>query len=202
MISCRKPRLRAAKRFFQQPRTLLAPNCQATRTTYLGFRSPIYRHDQQQRRSLASLSYSYAEGPTEPPLVSGTLSSYFTNEIINRHSTRPALISRSEKPRIHGGPITLSKNLGVDRHLAWDFEEFDRHIEGLAKGLVGLGVRKGDRVGVVMGNNRWALNILPDGQACVRSFRDLEADEVACCVKVLMLCYNGRVQELVRFLLL
>jgi non-ribosomal peptide synthetase component E (peptide arylation enzyme) len=45
--------------------------------------------------------------------------------------------------------------MGVDGHLAWDFSEFDRHISALARGLVGLGVKKGDRVGVVMGNTRY-----------------------------------------------
>ena len=106
-------------------------------------------------RSLASLTHSFVQGPTEPPLIHSTLSSYFTNEILAKHSNQPALISRSEKPRTHGGPYTLARNLGgVERHLAWDFEEFERHIDSLAKGLVGLGVQTGDRVGVVMGNNR------------------------------------------------
>ncbi|KAG6861288.1 hypothetical protein C0995_001842 [Termitomyces sp. Mi166 len=41
----------------------------------------------------------------------------------------------------------------VTTHLAWDFAEFDRHINSLARGLLGMGVQKGDRVGVVMGNN-------------------------------------------------
>ena len=38
--------------------------------------------------------------------------------------------------------------------MRWNFGEFDRHIGALARGLVGLGVKKGDRVGVIMGNNR------------------------------------------------
>lgn len=42
----------------------------------------------------------------------------------------------------------------VDSHLAWDFGEFDSHIRALARGLLSMGVRKGDRVGVIMGNNR------------------------------------------------
>jgi long-subunit acyl-CoA synthetase (AMP-forming) len=51
----------------------------------------------------------------------------------------------------------LSKNMGVERHLAWDFDEFDTHIRALARGLVGLGVNKGDRVGVIMGNTRYVF---------------------------------------------
>ncbi|KAG6899203.1 hypothetical protein C0993_012331 [Termitomyces sp. T159_Od127] len=43
--------------------------------------------------------------------------------------------------------------MDVTTHLAWDFAEFGRHIDCLTFGLLGLGVRKGDRVGVVMGNN-------------------------------------------------
>ncbi|CAL1708944.1 unnamed protein product [Somion occarium] len=98
-----------------------------------------------------TLTISAISGPKEPPLVNSTLSNYFAQDILARHSTNPALICRSELPRAHGGPT--SRNLGVSRHLAWDFEEFDRHIEALARGLLDLGVKKGDRVGVVMGNN-------------------------------------------------
>lgn len=99
------------------------------------------------------LSLSSVEGPTEPPLANSTLSHFFTREILRNYSDCPALICRTEPPRAHGGPP--SPNLGVERHLAWDFEEFDRHIVALSRGLVGLGVKKGDRVGVIMGNNRY-----------------------------------------------
>ncbi|KAH9077898.1 acetyl-CoA synthetase-like protein [Lactarius deliciosus] len=67
-----------------------------------------------------------------------------------RGPERPALICLQERPRAHGGPLPSSK--GGEGHLAWDFNEFDNHINALARGLIGLGVKKGDRVGVIMGN--------------------------------------------------
>ncbi|KAJ7839575.1 hypothetical protein B0H14DRAFT_2787041 [Mycena olivaceomarginata] len=105
-------------------------------------------HRQSLRRNL---SWSAVEGALEPPLASSTLSQYFKGEILRKHSSRPALICRKETPRSHGGPPSI--NLGISSHLAWSFEEFDRHINALALGLLRMGVRKGDRVGVLMGNN-------------------------------------------------
>lgn len=104
-------------------------------------RSPCFR-----RR----ITLSAVEGAREPSLDNRTLPEYFSAEVLSRRSDHPALICRQEHPRAHGGP--LSKNMGVERHLAWDFNEFDSHIKALARGLVGLGVNKGDRVGVIMGN--------------------------------------------------
>jgi hypothetical protein len=98
------------------------------------------------------LTLSAVQGPVHPPLVASTLSEYFASEVLAKHAQRPALIARQERPRTHGGP--KSNNLGVESHLAWDFEEFDRHIGALARGLLGMGVNKGDRIGVIMGNNR------------------------------------------------
>ena len=119
-----------------------------TRASAAGFaRRPL-----QTRRSL---TLSSVEGPKYPPLEHRTLSVYFRDEILAKHAERPALVCRQEKPRTHGGPP--SPNLGVGTHLAWDFAEFDRHIHALARGLVSLGVQKGDRVAVVMGNNRCAF---------------------------------------------
>jgi hypothetical protein len=99
-----------------------------------------------------SLTLSAVEGPQDRPLIAGTLYNYFSKEVVGRNGARPALIARNEVCRAHGGPV--SPNLGVSHHLAWDFDEFDRHINALARGLISLGVKKGDRVGVVMGNNR------------------------------------------------
>lgn len=96
---------------------------------------------------------SSVEGPLQPPLLNDTLSEYFSKELLEKHSTRPALISRHEAPWAHG-PKLLSQNLGNRKCLAWDFEEFDMHINALARGLLSMGVNKGDRVGVIMGHNR------------------------------------------------
>ncbi|CAK5272893.1 unnamed protein product [Mycena citricolor] len=100
------------------------------------------------RRSLLTLSA--VEGPLDPPLVTTTLPAYFASDILRKYSERPGLICRNEAPRAHGGPP--SHNMGRAAHLAWSFDEFDRHINALARGLLRMGVRRGDRVGVIMGN--------------------------------------------------
>lgn len=108
-----------------------------------------------------NLTHSSVTGPLSPPLYDSTLYSYFTSQVLAKHPSRPALICRAERSGAHGGPTARIRNLakeggGERAYLAWDFEEFDRNIMALARGLVGLGVKKGDRVGVVMGNNRYA----------------------------------------------
>ena len=101
------------------------------------------------------ITLSAVEGAREPPPDDSTLPEYFSAEVLSRRPDHPALICRQERPRAHGGP--LSKNMGVEKHLAWDFNEFDSHIRALARGLVGLGVNKGDRVGVIMGNTGYVF---------------------------------------------
>ncbi|KAJ3762213.1 acetyl-CoA synthetase-like protein [Lentinula raphanica] len=96
-------------------------------------------------------SLSIVQGPSHPALEHRTLPAYFVEQILHKHSTRPALICPSEKPRAHGGPP--SRNLSTTSHLAWDFDEFERHIDAVSRGLVSMGVQKGDRIGVIMGNN-------------------------------------------------
>ncbi|KAH9939850.1 acyl-CoA synthetase [Amylocystis lapponica] len=98
-----------------------------------------------------TLTFSVVDGARHPPLDPRTLPEYFAESIVRPHGARPALIAHSERPRAHGG--SRSSNMGIETHLAWDFGEFDRHVQALARGLLGLGVRKGDRVAVLMGNN-------------------------------------------------
>ncbi|KAH7882410.1 hypothetical protein F5I97DRAFT_1939445 [Phlebopus sp. FC_14] len=98
------------------------------------------------------LSLSSVEGPTHPPLERRTLPVYFREEIVAKYAERPALICRQERPEFHGGPVSANL-MNVTTHLAWDFQGFDRHIHAVARGLISLGVKKGDRVAVIMGNN-------------------------------------------------
>ena len=98
------------------------------------------------------LTLSAVDGPLHPPLVSHTLPEYFRDVILKNHPLHSALVCRNERPDIHGGPRSLG--VGTRPHLAWTFEEFDRNINALARGLLNLGVVKGDRVAVIMGNNR------------------------------------------------
>lgn len=103
------------------------------------------------------LTQSAVSGPIEPPLSYKTLSQFWRTEIVEKHAARPALVCRKEARGAHGGPSSSlwTQNLGVSTHLAWDFHELDVHVNALARGLLAMGVRKGDRVGVIMGNNRF-----------------------------------------------
>ena len=108
------------------------------------------------------LTHSSVSGPLDPPLITKTLPAFWRTEILAKNGDRPALISCQEKPRTHGGPISRNLTFGDGRdrpYLAWDYEEFGRHVDALARGLLGMGVEKGDRVGVIMGNTRCVVLI-------------------------------------------
>ncbi|EJD05486.1 acetyl-CoA synthetase-like protein [Fomitiporia mediterranea MF3/22] len=96
------------------------------------------------------LTQSYVEGAKTPPLSEATLASYFEDKLLSKLSSRPALICKKERPQVHGG--RPQEDLRRSDCLAWSFQEFHRHIEGLSYGLLSLGIKKGDRVAVVMGN--------------------------------------------------
>ena len=84
------------------------------------------------------------KGAHTPPLSTETLPSFYEKELLAKFAARPALVSRHE-------PI------GNSGYLRWSYEELWREANHLARGLLGLGVTKGTRVGVVMGNNRYDL---------------------------------------------
>ena len=102
-----------------------------------------------------TFSLSAVQGPLHPELNEKTLPHYFASEILQQYSSRPALTCRREGAYSLGGP--KPNNLNVDTYLAWDFSEFDRAINAYARGLLEMGVVKGDRVGVLMGNNRYVV---------------------------------------------
>lgn len=148
------------------------------------------------------ITLAAVQGAREPPLDNRTLHEYFTAEVLSRRSDRPALICTQERPRAHGGP--LPRNMGVERHLAWDFNEFDSHTRALARGLVGLGVKKGDRVGVVMGNTRYEyLTVSGQRPMLILSSSAYAMLQWACSsIGAILVTINPayRVQELVRCL--
>jgi hypothetical protein len=86
----------------------------------------------------------------EPPLEERTLPSYFHDHLLPSFSDRPALVCKGESARPFSGPARSAQG----KHLHWTFRDLDEHVVALAKGLLGAGVGKGDRVGVIMGNNR------------------------------------------------
>lgn len=100
-----------------------------------------------------SLATSFVRGPTDPPLLLETLPELFANRLLREHSSKTALISAHEGPRPHGGPLMASS--AKSRYLTWNYEHMDKHVAALARGMVDIGVKRGDRVGVIMGNCRY-----------------------------------------------
>ncbi|APA11099.1 hypothetical protein sscle_07g058690 [Sclerotinia sclerotiorum 1980 UF-70] len=92
----------------------------------VGFRGLLHI----QRRGL--LTESYSVGPTEPPLLQHTIPQHFRS-IVDTHGSNFALISRSQNTKL-------------------TYRELDEKSNVIAHGLRTLGVKKGDRVAVSLGN--------------------------------------------------
>jgi hypothetical protein len=90
----------------------------------------------------------------EHPLEERTLPTYFQDHLLPSFGDRPALVCKAEPPHHFGGPSQSNT------HLRWTFGNLDDHVVALAKGLISLGVKKGDRIGVIMGNNRYIIRLL------------------------------------------
>ncbi|KAL4821189.1 hypothetical protein BDW67DRAFT_152296 [Aspergillus spinulosporus] len=83
------------------------------------------------RRGL--LTQSYARGPTEPPLFESTIGEHFA-KIVQQYGDRTAVISKHQNNRV-------------------TYSGLDAKSNALARGLQSVGVKKGDRVGVMLGNS-------------------------------------------------
>ena len=79
------------------------------------------------------LTKAYDRGPSEPPLFEQTVPQHFAN-IVAQHGDRAAVHSRHQR-------ISLT------------YDQLDQGSNALARGLQGIGVKKGDRVAVSLGNN-------------------------------------------------
>lgn len=83
------------------------------------------------RRGL--ITQSYARGPSEPPLIESTVGGHFA-KVVSEHGDRTAVIARHQNDRV-------------------TYSELDAKSNALARGLESVGVRTGDRVGVMLGNS-------------------------------------------------
>ncbi|KAJ5179398.1 hypothetical protein N7492_002608 [Penicillium capsulatum] len=83
------------------------------------------------RRGL--LTQSLARGPLSPPLLESTIGDHFT-KIVSEHGDRTAVVSKHQADRL-------------------TYASLDSRSNALARGLESVGVRKGDRVGVMLGNS-------------------------------------------------
>src|SRR4051812_8227252 len=71
---------------------------------------------------------SYAKGETEPPLIEETIGANFERAVAS-YAENEALVEFASGRR-------------------WTYAELDRDVNALARGLIGAGIEKGDRVGV------------------------------------------------------
>ncbi|OQE12104.1 hypothetical protein PENVUL_c001G01359 [Penicillium vulpinum] len=79
------------------------------------------------------LTESYARGPSSPPLIDSTVGDYFA-KIVAECGDRTAVISRHQNDRA-------------------TYASLDTRSNALARGLASVGVGKGERVGVMLGNS-------------------------------------------------
>ncbi|KAG8867868.1 hypothetical protein FRB98_003925, partial [Tulasnella sp. 332] len=105
--------------------------------------------DRRARTSSNSLTHSYVEGSNTPPLHHKTLPDYFETVILPNWSESLALVTRHERASTWPGPSQRHDSPSVH----WTFDEFDARVAAVAKGLLKLGIVKGDRIAVLMGNN-------------------------------------------------
>ncbi|KAI2468112.1 acetyl-CoA synthetase-like protein [Annulohypoxylon bovei var. microspora] len=102
-----------------------------------------------QQRDIVTSSLSYAEGPQEPPLITVTIPEHF-HSIVAQYGDKPAAIFRSPTPSDAGEshvPPAMAP-----RTTTLTYEALDIQSDILAHSLRSLGVTKGDRVAVSLGN--------------------------------------------------
>ncbi|KAJ4419931.1 hypothetical protein N0V82_004645 [Gnomoniopsis sp. IMI 355080] len=95
-----------------------------------------------QARLYSGLSYSISQGPNTPPLLTHTIPGNFAS-IVSKFGDRPAVISREAHLPGSGGPA---------KETVLTYAALDTESSALAHSLRALGVQKGDRVAVSLGN--------------------------------------------------
>lgn len=99
------------------------------------------------------LTESYAQGPTDEPLVEATIGAAF-DAVVAQFPDNPGLIARHQN--IH-----------------WTYRQYQQKVNALAVGLHKLGIGKGDRVGI------WAPNCY---EWCVTQFATAKLGAIMVCI--------------------
>ncbi|KAF4882918.1 Acyl-CoA ligase SID4 [Colletotrichum fructicola] len=94
-------------------------------------------------RAYSSKPLSFSQGPEDPPLLTHTIPEHFAS-IVSAHGDRPAVVARA--------PTALSSASTTPITTELSYYDLDVLSNSLAHGLRSLGVRKGDRLAVSLGN--------------------------------------------------
>ncbi|SCZ98056.1 BZ3500_MvSof-1268-A1-R1_Chr3-3g06546 [Microbotryum saponariae] len=109
-------------------------------------------HSSTRRYTTPIDGLSHTRGPTDRPLLDVTLPQFWS-QLVKDYAQSPALVVRHERADIHS-PSSAPGGVTADEDcIRWTFDEMDRNIDALARGLRNHGVQKGDRIGVFLGNN-------------------------------------------------
>ncbi|EAQ89596.1 hypothetical protein CHGG_06215 [Chaetomium globosum CBS 148.51] len=103
-------------------------------------------------RTISTLTKSIYEGPAEPPLLPHTIPEHFSS-IVKRFGDRPAVISRTPTTSHDALPNIPADGVPPAVETTLSYEKLDLASNALAHSLRSLGVKKGDRVAVSLGNS-------------------------------------------------
>ncbi|KAH8880141.1 acetyl-CoA synthetase-like protein [Thozetella sp. PMI_491] len=123
-------------------------SCRAGRKGGAVYSSP----GSQWRRGIGGLTRSLSQGPDEPPLLPHTVPEHFAS-VVSKFGDRPAVISRPPTTVISAFGSTLPPTSLPDPvETILTYEALDNLSNNLAHSLRSLGIKKGDRVAVSLGN--------------------------------------------------
>lgn len=120
----------------------------------LGSTSSLHTYGREpNKRDEEGRLLSRVSGPHKEPLSEATLAQFWQDRV-RKHGDRPALIVRHEPSNHHDlHNISINGKASDDSCIRWKFGQMDEHIRKLVRGMRSLGVRKGDRVAVLMMNS-------------------------------------------------
>ncbi|KAK4153107.1 hypothetical protein C8A00DRAFT_43941 [Chaetomidium leptoderma] len=101
---------------------------------------------------VSTLTRSIYQGPAEPPLLPYTIPEHFA-ATVSKFGDRPAVICRTPTARPDALPSLPADGIPAALETTLSYEKLNLTSNALAHSLRSLGVKKGDRVAVSLGNN-------------------------------------------------